>query len=196
MMHRAGRAVPMPRRDGKKEKGMSYTLEEFCADCHEILKADPTSDGCERIRRKLEELLANPSFVSDTFSEDTPPGRRVLYHDAETDVYVLAHMQEVGKGPGRPHSHGTSWVIYGNARGYTDMTEWRRVNAEDDTHAELEVAAAYRLSSGETKSYEPGTIHSTAHPEGAWVIRVTSTDLDTLPRYRFDPEHDKILADA
>ncbi len=35
---------------------MSYTLEEFCADCHEIPKTDPMADGRERIRRKLEEL--------------------------------------------------------------------------------------------------------------------------------------------
>lgn len=175
---------------------MSYTLDRFCADCHEILTADPTAGGRERIRARLEQLLANESFVSETFSEDMPPGRRELYHDAETDVYVLAHVQEVGKGPGRPHSHGASWAIYGNARGNTDMTEWRRVNAAADAHAELEVADAYTLGTGQARSYEPGVIHSTAHPEGAWVIRVTGTDLDTLPRYRFDPKRDRILADA
>ena len=38
-------------------------------------------------------------------------------------------------------------------------------------------------------------IHSTAHPEKAWVIRVTGTDLDALPRYRFG-KHDRILERA
>jgi hypothetical protein len=35
-------------------------------------------------------------------------------------------------------------------------------------------------------------IHSTAHPEKAWVIRVTGTDLDALPRYHFRKQ-DRIL---
>lgn len=175
---------------------MSYTLERFCADCHDILAADPGAEGRERLRRKLVDLLANPAFVEQTFSEDMPPGRRVLYHDAETDVYVLAHVQKVRKEPGQPHSHGTSWAIYGNARGDTDMREWRRVNAADEPHAELELADHYALRAGQARCYGPGVIHSTAHPEGAWVIRVTGTDLDTLPRYRFDPERDRILADA
>jgi hypothetical protein len=35
-------------------------------------------------------------------------------------------------------------------------------------------------------------IHSTAHPKKAWVIRVTGTDLDAMPRYRFG-KRDRIL---
>jgi hypothetical protein len=41
--------------------------------------------------------------------------------------------------------------------------------------------------------YLPHVIHSTAHPEKAWVIRVTGTDLDHLPRFRFHPQRDKIV---
>jgi hypothetical protein len=48
------------------------------------------------------------------------------------------------------------------------------------------------LGPGQTRAYGAGVIHSTAHPEKAWVIRVTGTDLDNLPRYRFG-RHDKIL---
>jgi hypothetical protein len=101
-------------------------------------------------------------------------------------------VQEAGRG-GSPHTHGTSWAIYGNARGYTDMTEWRRVNPETDDHAELVPTNKYRLNAGDTHAYAPGVIHSTAHPEKAWVIRVTGTDLDALPRYRFSKRRDKIL---
>ena len=38
-------------------------------------------------------------------------------------------------------------------------------------------------------------IHSTAHPEKAWVIRVTGTDLDKLPRYHFRKQ-DRILGEG
>jgi hypothetical protein len=75
------------------------------------------------------------------------------------------------------------------------VTEWRRINPEHEGHAALEAARKYRLGPGETRAYGPGVIHSTAHPEKAWVIRVTGTDLDRLPRYRFGKQ-DRILERA
>jgi hypothetical protein len=107
---------------------------------------------------------------------------------------VLAHVHE-GNKTGKPHSHGSSWAIYGNARASTEMTEWRRTNPEHEEHAVLEAARRYRLGPGDTQAYGPGVIHSTAHPEKAWVIRVTGTDLDHLPRYRFGKK-DRILERA
>jgi hypothetical protein len=84
---------------------------------------------------------------------------------------------------------------YGNAREHTEMTEWRRTNPEGEPHAVLQAASTYRLGPGQTKAYGPGVIHSTAHPQTAWVIRVTGTDLDVLPRYHFGKQ-DRILAKA
>jgi len=173
---------------------MAYTLDEFCRESSAILKSHPLADALPQISERLARLLANPAFVAASFSDDLPPGRRVLHHDDETDFYVLAHVQE-GKKAGKPHSHGASWAIYGNARAYTEMTEWRRTNPQSEGHAVLEAVSRYRLGPGETRAYGPGVIHSTAHPEKAWVIRVTGTDLDALPRYRFG-KHDRILEQA
>jgi predicted metal-dependent enzyme (double-stranded beta helix superfamily) len=169
---------------------MNYILEQFCADSRAILKAHPLDDALAQIADKLSRLLADPTFVSATFNDDMPPGKRVLHHDPELDFHVLAHVQEGGK-TGKPHSHGASWAVYGNAKNVTEMTEWRRVNPESEDHAELVAASRYSLHPGQTKAYGPGVIHSTAHPDKAWVIRVTGTDLDNLPRYRFG-KHDKI----
>ena len=177
------------------EETMAYTLDQFCADCHDILTRSADHAGREEVRANLEKLLANGDFVAETWQDDTPPGKRVLYHDADTDIYVLAHVQEAGK-MGSPHSHGASWAIYGNALGSTDMTIWRRTNAEDDDHAELERGEVYAITPGVARTYGPGTIHSTGHKSKAWVLRVTGTDLDTLPRYRFDASKDKILENA
>jgi predicted metal-dependent enzyme (double-stranded beta helix superfamily) len=175
---------------------MAYDLDRFCADSRAMLQSgDALPASLARIGTKLAELLANPAFVASAFSDDTPPGQRLLYHDAATDFHVLAHVQRSGKS-GTPHSHGTSWAIYGSARGFTDMTEWRRVNPETEEQAVLEPAARYRLDTGRTHAYLPHIIHSTAHPEKAWVIRVTGTDLDQLPRFRFYPQRDKIVARA
>jgi hypothetical protein len=170
---------------------MAYTLDEFCAEASALLKSEPLSQALAAIASRLSELLGNPQFVADTFNDEMPPGRRVLHHDSETDFYVLAHVQE-GNNAGKPHSHGSSWAIYGNARAFTDMTEWRRINPEHEDHAVLEPARRYRLGPGDTHAYGHGVIHSTAHPEKTWVIRVTGTDLDNLPRYHFGKK-DKIL---
>jgi hypothetical protein len=173
---------------------MAYTLDEFCAESRAILKSAPLSAALGQMAERLGRLLTNPAFVAETFSDDMPPGRRVLHHDAETDFYVLAHVQE-GSKTGKPHSHGASWAIYGNARECTEMTEWRRANAESEQHAVLQAVSKYRLGPGETKAYGPGVIHSTAHPKKAWVIRVTGTDLDVLPRYHFGKQ-DRTLEQA
>lgn len=170
---------------------MAYTLANFCNDLSAILKARG-QDGLPDIARKLSELLNNPDFVAATFAEDTPIGRRELWHDPQTDAYVLAHVQQGGK-VGKPHSHGASWAIYGTARGVTEMTEWRRVNPASEDGAVLEKTRHYALGPGQTRGYASGAIHSTAHPQKAWVIRVTGTDLDAIPRYHFDAGTDKIL---
>ena len=173
---------------------MAYTLANFCTDLSATLKAKGQS-GLPDVAQQLSVLLRNPDFVAETFSEDTPIGRRELWHDPETDVYVLAHVQEGAK-VGKPHSHGASWAIYGTARGVTEMTEWRRVNGSDEEAAVLEKANEYALGPAQTQAYGSGVIHSTAHPQKAWVIRVTGTDLDAIPRYRFRPKTDKILERA
>jgi hypothetical protein len=171
---------------------MGYALDNFCTDIHKILSDDQSQSSLEQVAGKLQQLVSNPDFIAATFSDDTPPGKRELWHDPDTDAYVLAHVQKAGKG-GHPHSHGKSWAIYSNCKGYTEMTEWLRTNSEDDDHAELEVKEVYRIGPGDTKAYGPGMIHSTAHPEKAWVIRITGGDLDYVPRFRFDPRKDKIL---
>jgi predicted metal-dependent enzyme (double-stranded beta helix superfamily) len=172
---------------------MPYALDQFCADHHAILTSgQPLAAALPQVAEKLALLLRNPDFVAETFNDDTPIGRRTLHHDPATDVYVLAHVQD-GPKTGAPHSHGASWAIYGTARGVTEMTEWRRVNSESEAAAVLEPAASYDLKAGETRAYGPGVIHSTAHPRKAWVIRVTGTDLDAIPRYRFRAKIDKIV---
>jgi predicted metal-dependent enzyme (double-stranded beta helix superfamily) len=170
---------------------MACTLDEFCAESRALLKSQPLAGALTQVAKALSRLLANPAFVAEAFNEDMKPGKRVLHHDDELDFYVMAHVQEGGK-TGKPHSHGASWAIYGNARASTQMTEWRRANPESDDHAELVAVSRYSLAPGQTRAYGPNVIHSTAHPQAAWVIRVTGTDLDKLPRYHFGKK-DKIL---
>jgi hypothetical protein len=170
---------------------MNSTFDRFTADLVATLKAKGVA-GLSDIAESLRPLLRNPEFGALAFKDRTIR-KRVLFHDAATDVYVLAHIHEAGK-RGKPHSHGASWAVYGNVAGVTEMTEWRRVNPEGEPHAVIEPSSHYRLGPGDARAYPPYLIHSTAHPEHALVIRVTGTDLDRIPRYGFDPKRDTIVA--
>jgi hypothetical protein len=171
---------------------MPNDLHTFCRNTRQLLQQEPSSGALALVAQQLQDLLANPAFVDATFDEDTPAGKRLLYRDADTGFLVLAHVQPAGKG-GAPHDHGASWAVYGNARGRTDMTEYRRVNDAREAHAVWAPQSRYSLHSGQTRAYPSGTVHSTAHPETAWVLRITGTDLDQIPRYRFRKAVDTLL---
>ncbi len=173
---------------------MAYTLNAFGADVNAALKAKGLA-ALPDLAEKLGALLRNPDFVAATFSEEDRPGRRVIWHDPETDTYVLAHVHPAGQ-RGKPHNHGASWAIYGTARGLTHMAEWQRVNPADDANAVLERRAAYDLHPGEARAYGPHMPHSVAHTDKTWVVRVTGGDLDSLPRYRFNAATDTIREQA
>lgn len=175
---------------------MASSLQHFCDATRAVLKSrGPSSAALAAIAEDLKTLLVDRDFVAETFAEPAPAGKRVLYHDPETDFYVMAHWQRAGKG-GSPHSHGASWAIYGTAKGFTEMTEWRRINPESEEQVVLEAADRYRLEPGQSRAYGPEVIHSTAHPQGAWVIRITGTDLDRVPRYHFQAKRDTIVEKA
>jgi hypothetical protein len=170
---------------------MAYDLSDFTGDLHTILKTKGRA-GLGEIAEKLRALLVNPDFIAQTWTEDSPPGNRVLYHDTDSDAYVLAHVMVPGK-RGMPHSHGDSWAIYGNARGSTDMTEWKRINDPSEDRVVLAPAEQYTIEPGQSRAYGPHVMHSTAHPAKAWVVRVTGTDLNVLPRYHFRRGVDEIV---
>jgi hypothetical protein len=175
---------------------MAYSLDSFCNDCRAELKSGrPLDQALSAIAAHLSKLLVNEEFVKATFKPQDEFPKKQLFHDPELDFYVLAHVHQ-GPKEGPPHSHGASWAIYGTAMGVTGMKEWLRVNSESDEAAVLEVADQYDLTVGKTRAYGPHKIHSTFHPAKAWVIRISGTDLDHLPRYRFKKGRDSIRAAA
>jgi predicted metal-dependent enzyme (double-stranded beta helix superfamily) len=172
-------------RISQQEDMMSYSLDQFCKDANAIMNRDASiQERIDDVAAKLSGLLVDEDFVKATFDDAMEPGKRELYHDPDHDFYVLAHVQQGGK-RGNPHSHGASWAIYGNINGATRMREYKRTNSENEEAHVLEKIAEYDLTKGVTKAYGPGHIHATEHPEKCWVIRITGTDLDQIPRYRF-----------
>lgn len=167
---------------------MAYTLEEFAADCHRILKAHPGTVGREQVRQGLETLLLEDAFVDSNCGPDAKGGANVLYEDEELGFQILAHIMEK-KHAGGVHDHGASWAIYGQAVGHTEMTEWKRTDDRtNDGRATLEKDRIYRLKRGQAGIFDDHKIHSIAYPAGARFIRVTGVDLQTIARGRYDVE--------
>ena len=165
---------------------MSYDFETFCKDCREDLKASPGGAGHADVPRHLEKLLGDADFCATYLGDDAPPGIRTIYRDPEADFCVLVHIYETGK-TGPPHDHGASWAVYGQSAEYTDMTKWKRTDGgTEEGHAEVEPTSTFRLEPGMAGKFGPGEIHSVKFPDGTRFVRVTGTDLDTIPTLRFD----------
>ena len=166
---------------------MAYTLEAFCADARAQLKAHPDASGRELVRGLLEKLLADPDFQQKHVLS-APTGRHNIHEDPELKFCVLVHVNaESGKSP--PHDHGKSWASYGQATGYTDMTEYRRTDGGRGAGAaEIDLSKSYRLEPGKAGFYDVGVIHAIDYPEGARFVRVTGQDLEKVPRLKFDTQ--------
>ena len=170
-------------------------LEDFCARTRAALQSPQgLVQTLEAISKDLAALCLRPDFMESVFDEQTPFGHRELYRDATTDFRVLAHVQQPGK-RGKPHDHGASWAVYATVKGFTRMTDWRRVNS-DPERAVLEPIQTYDLEAGEAAFFGPHVLHSTEHPAKTWVIRVTGTDLDAIPRYHFRARSDQMIERA
>ena len=171
---------------------MPYDLDQFIADCRAALSRNPGPKGREEVRVRLERLLSDPQAVARYCGDDVPKGLKVLYEDPDLGFQVLAHINEKAR-VSPPHDHGASWAIYGQAKEYTDMTEWERVDdGADAERAELKPTKKYRLNPGQAGIYQDGAIHSIDYPDNSRFIRVTGTNLDRIKRDSFDLETGKV----
>jgi predicted metal-dependent enzyme (double-stranded beta helix superfamily) len=173
------------------EVTVAYTLEQFCEDARNAMKADRDDGGREKVRDLLSKLLKEKDFIAKYCSPDHKPGTTLLYRDPELDFRVLAHCFKGGtKSP--PHDHGTSWAVYGQAIGHTNVQVWRRKDgAKGDKQtgpAELEKIATYELNQGDAGVFHPGIVHTVEFTPGSRYIRVTGTDLNRLVQGIYDLE--------
>jgi predicted metal-dependent enzyme (double-stranded beta helix superfamily) len=167
---------------------MAYELDQFIADCRNSLKRDPGPAGREQVRVDLERLLHNKDFVEKYCGDNVERGLNVLYEDPELKFQILAHINDKAR-VSPPHDHGASWAIYGQAKLWTDMTEWKREDdGSDPKHAKLAPEKKYRLNPGQAGIYQDGAIHSIDYPDKSRFVRVTGTNLDRINRIAIDPK--------
>ena len=163
---------------------MSYTLDQLAADIRAALKADPGRAGKLTVGRHVERALNDKQFV-ETNLKPRPKGgdpREVLYQDPELGFCICGHVYD-GPAHGKPHDHGESWAIYGQASEVTEMTDWTIVEPSDGTRPNLvEPVRTYIMQPGDQHLYDVHDVHSPRRDGPCRLIRIEGKNLDTVKR--------------
>ena len=161
---------------------MTYTLEQLSADIKAALKADPGKGGKEAVCKLVSRVCLDKEFIARHLTPENCKPRRVLYEDAETGFCVCGHVY-MKPAHGEPHDHGSSWAIYGQATGVTEMTDWRIVEKGSGEKPSLvEPVKTYAMKPGDAHLYDVGVVHSPDRKAPVKLIRIEGKNLDHVKR--------------
>ena len=163
---------------------MSYTLSQLAADIHETLKADDGPQGKAKAAAFVSRALTDQAFIASELKERAPGAnpREILYEDPELGFCICGHVYD-GPANGSPHDHGSSWAIYGQATGVTEMTDWRIVEAgKGDAPTLVEPVRTYNMRPGDAHLYDVGAVHSPKRAAAVKLIRIEGKNLDHVKR--------------
>ena len=164
---------------------MASKLDNFVADCRAALKAQPGTAGREKVRDLVKQVLKDPEFVA-TYIPDGTPERHVLYEDAELGFTVLAHGYTGAKGS-KPHDHGPSWAIYGQAAGETIMTDWDCVaRPSEATPGQAKFNKNYVMKPGDAYLYDIGVLHSPERKGATRLLRIEGMNMAKVKRLPYE----------
>ncbi len=163
----------------------AYTLDALAQDIRSILKTDDSRAGKDKIAALVSRALTDKAFI-ETHLKDRAAGehpREVLYEDDELGFCICGHVY-AGEAIGEPHDHGSSWAIYGQAVGETDMTDWKIVERGDgvDTPHRVEAVRTYTMVPGDAHFYDVGDVHSPNRAKPVKLIRIEGANLDHVQR--------------
>jgi hypothetical protein len=164
---------------------MSITLEQFAADCHAAIKNNPGTPGREKVRQLVAQALADREFVEKYIPEGTPE-RQVLYEDPELGFTILAHGYTGAKGS-KPHDHGPSWAIYGQAAGETIMTDWDCLaRPADGKPGKAKYNHDYVMKPGDAYLYDIGVLHSPERKGSTRLLRIEGLNMARIQRLPYE----------
>lgn len=161
---------------------MSYTLDQFAADCRKALEDNPGLAGQEQVCGLVEKALQDKTFISTHLDGDDLPERAVIYEDKELGFCICAHSYK-GEKQGNPHDHGPTWAIYGQAVGETSMTDWKIVKEPSgDAPGEVVKTDTYVMKPGDAKLYPVGAVHAPYRDAPTKLIRIEGVDTMKVKR--------------
>ncbi|HXG49959.1 MAG TPA: hypothetical protein VNN77_00960 [candidate division Zixibacteria bacterium] len=160
---------------------MGFTLDRLAAECRRILEEDPGPSGRIRIRDLVQQVLEDREFLA-TYLNDNTPERQVLYEDPELGFCICAHMNR-GPKESNPHDHGSSWAIYGQAIGETEMSDWEVLEPPADGRpGKVRRARVYTLKPGMAHLYNEGDVHSPRRAASTGLIRIEGKNTEKMKR--------------
>ena len=164
---------------------MGYTLAQFSDACHCILADDPGVGGRKKVCALVEEVLKDDAFVAAHLGDDVPE-RKIFYEDPELGFCILGHVNH-GARESKPHDHGPSWAIYGQARGETVMSDWALVEpATEDRPGKVRLVRKYSLTPGVAHVYNEGDLHSPSRASSTKLIRIEGRNLEKIRRLAYE----------
>ena len=164
---------------------MGYTLGKFSDACHRILADDPGVEGRKKVCALVQEVLKDDAFVSAHLGDDVPE-RKILYEDPELGFCILGHVNH-GARESKPHDHGPSWAIYGQARGETVMSDWALVEpATEDRPGTVRLVRKYTHTPGTAHVYNEGDLHSPRRSGATRLIRIEGRNLEKIRRLAYE----------
>lgn len=133
---------------------MAYTLEQLASDIRATLKNDPSDAGKNAVAKLVSKALLDKEFVAKHVTAEQCKPRKVLYEDPELGFCICGHVYE-GAAIGSPHDHGSSWAIYGQAEGTTEMIDWKIVKpGSGDQPSLVEPVKSYAINPGDAQYYQ------------------------------------------
>ncbi len=164
---------------------MSDTLERLAAACHDALAADPGVGGRNQVCGLIKQVLTDKEFVAKHLADDVPE-RKVLYQDPQLGFCILAHVNH-GARTSKPHDHGPTWAIYGQAEGETIMSDWALVEpATEEKPGLVRLVREYSLTPGMAYVYNEGDLHSPRREGSTKLIRVEGKNLEGVRRLAYE----------
>jgi len=165
---------------------MSYTLEQFAADCRAALKMAPGPAGRELVRQYTARASRDQDFIANHLGPDADADRKILYEDPDLHFCILAHVYK-GARNSPPHDHGPSWAIYSQVAGVTEMTDWKLLEKpQNGRPGKVQKVRTYNLHPGDAHLYNEGDLHSPRRESETRLIRIEGTDLSKVKRDRFE----------
>lgn len=164
---------------------MAMTLEQFAADCREALTSMPGTPGREKVRDLVRQVLSDPAFVERYIPEGVGE-REVLYEDPELGFTILAHGYRGAKSS-KPHDHGPSWAIYGQAAGETVMTDWAcEARPTETAPGKAAFVREYVMKPGDTYLYDVGVLHSPERNGDTRLLRIEGINMARVRRFPYE----------
>jgi len=161
---------------------MTYTLEQFAAECRKALAADSGRAGREGVLAGVNKALASPEFLETHLGPDATAEREIIYEDPDYGFCICAHVYQGARTSG-PHDHGPTWAIYGLASGETEMTDWRIVEPPADGRpGKVALSRVYEMKPGDAFLYDIGDVHAPRRMSSSRLIRIEGCDTMKVQR--------------